>query len=155
MDMTEWFQQYAQAWNRHSAQDVVQWMNPDAVYTDTTLGETLRGHGEISRFVDRLAETFSSDYRFEVTNAFATDTQYAAEWTILGTHDRTDGQLPATGKPFRVQGVSVGSLREGKISENRDYWNMADFMMQVGLLPRAEPGSQQPSYVASPRPAGG
>jgi hypothetical protein len=32
--------------------------------------------------------------------------------------------------------VSVGRLNsDGKIVTNRDYWNMADYLMQVGILP--------------------
>jgi hypothetical protein len=31
--------------------------------------------------------------------------------------------------PAKVVGVSVGSLRDGKISSNRDYWNGAAFQI--------------------------
>jgi steroid delta-isomerase-like uncharacterized protein len=135
--MTEnWMQAYLDAWNRHSAEDVVGFMTPDVVYVDTALGERHEGHDAVRRFVEQAAATFSSDYRFDLTNVFATDTDYAAEWTMSGTHDRTDGRLPVTGKPFRIQGVSVGRLQAGKIRENRDYWNMAAFLTQIGLMPQ-------------------
>jgi hypothetical protein len=29
----------------------------------------------------------------------------------------------------------VGRLVDGKISENHDYWNLAAYLMQVGLMP--------------------
>lgn len=32
-------------------------------------------------------------------------------------------------QPMNVQGVSIGKLRDGKISEQRDYWNGAAFAM--------------------------
>jgi hypothetical protein len=86
-----------------------------------------------------MTETFSSDYRFELTNTIVTQTDFALEWTMRGTHDRASAELLATGKSFAIRGVSVGSLRNGQISENRDdYWNLADFLTQVGLMPQPE-----------------
>jgi steroid delta-isomerase-like uncharacterized protein len=111
-------------------------MAPDAVYQDIPLGQTHRGVAAIAAFVDGMAAGFSSDYRFEPGPVVATDVAYAAEWVMSGTHDRSDGTLPATGKPYRIAGVSVGRLRDGKIAENRDYWDMASFLAQVGLLPQ-------------------
>jgi limonene-1,2-epoxide hydrolase len=37
-----------------------------------------------------------------------------------------------------VPGVSVGRVRDGRIVENRDYWNLADYLQQVGLMPSPE-----------------
>lgn len=136
--MSAWAQQYIDAWNRHSARDVAGHMTPDAVFVDTTLGETFRGPDEIGHWAELMTETFSSDYRFELTNAIVTQTDFALEWTLRGTHDRASAELPATGKSFAIRGVSVGSLRNGQISVNRDYWNLADFLTQVGLMPQPE-----------------
>jgi steroid delta-isomerase-like uncharacterized protein len=130
-----WPQQYIDAWNAHSGDQVVGFMTPDVEFVDTTLGEQFTGHEEIRKFVESMVETLATDYRFELTNAFTTDTDYAAEWDMIGTQDRSDGRLPVTNKPFRVHGVSVGKLRNGKIAVNRDYWNMADFLTQIGLMP--------------------
>jgi len=131
-----WIQAYIDAWNRHSADDVVGFMTPDVVYVDTALGEQHQGHDAVHHFVEQAEATLSSDYRFELTNAFATETHYAGEWTMTGTQDRTDRRMPVTGKSFRIEGVSVGRLQGGKIRENRDYWNMAAFLTQLGLMPQ-------------------
>jgi hypothetical protein len=34
-----------------------------------------------------------------------------------------------------VPGVSIGRLREGKITENHDYWNLVTYLGQIGLMP--------------------
>jgi steroid delta-isomerase-like uncharacterized protein len=130
-----WAQQYFQAWSSHDADKILAFMAPDAVYVDTTLGERLTGQDAIRQFIDSMAQTLSTDYRFELTNAFQTERDYAAEWDLTGTNDRGDVRLPVTGKSFRIHGVSVGKLRDGKIVENRDYWNMADLLMQIGVTP--------------------
>ena len=41
-----------------------------------------------------------------------TDTDFAVEWVM---------------QPMNVRGVSIGTLRDGKIATQRDYWNGAAF----------------------------
>jgi len=41
----------------------------------------------------------------------------------------------ATGKPYEILGVSIGRLEGGHVKENRDYWNVAAYLRQVGLMP--------------------
>ena len=136
--MTDFTRLYIDAWNRHAASDVATFMAPEAVFTDTTLGETFNGPEAIGQWADIMSETFSTDYAFELTNAFQTATDYTLEWTMRGTHDQTSPQLPRTGKRYEINGVSVGRLHDGKIAENRDYWNLAEFLTQVGLMPLPE-----------------
>jgi steroid delta-isomerase-like uncharacterized protein len=109
-----------EAWNRHSAHDVAEHMAADAVFEDVALGQTFRGPEEIGNWATIIAETFSSDYQFELTQAISSETCFALEWTMCGTHDRANDQLPATGKRFELRGASVGCLRSGKVVENHD-----------------------------------
>jgi hypothetical protein len=58
------------------------------------------------------------------------------EEVMSGTNDGPAGGQPATGRPYRVRRASVGTLTaQGLIAENRDYWNMADVLAQIGLTP--------------------
>jgi ketosteroid isomerase-like protein len=59
---------------------------------------------------------------------------------MRGTHDGQTGPVPATGKSYEIHGVSVGTLQGGKIESNRDYWSLAEFLVQVGILPPLMPG---------------
>ena len=46
--------------------------------------------------------------------------------------------VPATGRPFRVRGASIGKLdTNGLIVQNRDYYNLAELLTQLGILPTA------------------
>ena len=136
-----WIRSYADAWNSHDVTALLGFMTEDVVYADVTLGERKAGANEVRGFLADLEASFSSDYRFELGDVATTgDDSYAFEWTMSGTNDRADAErgLPATGRSFRLRGVSIGRLRNGKIAENRDYWNMADYLMQVGLMPAPE-----------------
>jgi steroid delta-isomerase-like uncharacterized protein len=82
-----------------------------------------------------MEREFSSDYRFEPGLMVITDSAYAAEWVMHGTHDRSSAMLPATGRSYAIHGASIGELHDGKIARNTDYWNMTEFLVQVGLMP--------------------
>ena len=65
---------------------------------------------------------WSSDYRFVVVTAQASGDRYAFEWEMVGTDTGGFAGAPATGRPYRIRGVSIGHLdSEGKIAANRDY----------------------------------
>lgn len=139
--MTSWQESYIDAWNRHDAAAVAGFFAEDASYTDVALGESLTGREAIARFVEGAAGTVSSDYSVEKVYGLSTDTGYALEWIMKGTHDRSSPQVPATGRRFSLRGVSVGEREGGRIRRNTDYWNLTELLVQVGLTPTPAPAS--------------
>jgi steroid delta-isomerase-like uncharacterized protein len=135
-----WAQAYLDAWNAHDAAAVTSFMADDVVYQDFALGERFEGVAAVHAFIQGMQTNFSSDYRFEPGSVVGDGEGYALEWTMIGTNDRADSDrgLPVTGRSYRVPGVSVGRMRDGRIVENRDYWNLADYLQQVGLMPTSE-----------------
>lgn len=125
---------YLESWNRHAVDDVLTFFEPGATYADIALGQSHTGKQAMREFFLGLERDFSSDYRFEPGLAVVSETGYAVEWVMRGTHDRSGAMAPATGKPFMIHGVSVGELRDGKITRNTDYWNMPEFLVQIGLM---------------------
>ena len=138
--LPSWMQDYVDAWNSHDAAEVLACMTDDVVFDDKGLGERLEGTEEVRAMLDALTETMSSDYRLDWGDlTISTDDLWAAEWTMWGTNDREDKRrgLPNTGRAFRIQGLSIGRLRNGKVAEEHLYWNMVDYLTQVGLMPEA------------------
>jgi len=132
---TDWLHQYLDAWNSHDGGQVAAYMAEDATYEDLAINQIHKGRDAIKAFVDET-NVFSPDYRFTVVSVQQSGDQYATEWEMAGTHLGEAAGLPPTNKPYRIRGISVGRVdADGKIAENRDYWNMADFLMQVGILP--------------------
>ena len=131
------FDAYLDAWNAHDAAAVARHMADDAVYEDVALVRVLHGPSEIASFVEEATRS-SSDFRFEVVSLFAAGTDYANEWVMVGTNDREAGGVPPTGRTFRVRGASIGKLAaNGLIAENRDYYNLAELLTQLGISPTA------------------
>ena len=130
---------YLDAWNAHDPAAVARHMADGAVYEDVALGRVLHGPSEIAKFVEEATRS-SSNFRFEVVSLITTGSDYANEWVMLGTNDRALPGVPATGRSFRVRGASVGKLdSSGLIVENRDYYNLAELLTQLGIPPTAPP----------------
>lgn len=136
-DARAWAEAYMGAWSAHDPAAVTAAMTEDVVYTDTTLDERLEGRAAVAEFVAGMEASLSSDHVFEVGAVAVDGETYAIEWLLAGTNDRANEAMgmPATGRRFRLAGVSVGRLRDGRIAENRDYWDMASYLQQVGLAP--------------------
>ena len=133
--MASWMSDYLDAWNTHNGENVASYMADDVVYEDLAVGQVHEGRDAVAAFV-QTGEDFSKDHRFVSVSEQSSGDQYAIEWEMIGTNTGEAAGLPATNKPFRIRGVSVGVLdAAGKIKRNRDYWNMADYLMQVGILP--------------------
>jgi steroid delta-isomerase-like uncharacterized protein len=125
---------YLAAWSRHDALAVAAFMTDDVDFEDVTLGERLHGKSAVADFVERFTNTFSSDYHFELVSELTTTDRLAVEWTVYGHHDRDSAAMPATHKPFTIRGVTIARLDKGKLSASRDYWDMAGFLRDVGVL---------------------
>jgi len=135
----DFLDRYLDAWNAHDPAAVARHMAASAIYEDVALGRVLHGPSEIAKFVEEATRS-SSDFRFEVVSLFTAGSNYANEWVMLGTNDRALPGVPATGRSFHVRGASVGKLdSSGLIVENRDYYNLAELLTQLGLPPAATP----------------
>jgi steroid delta-isomerase-like uncharacterized protein len=135
-----WITDYISAWNAHDGEAVGEMIAEDIRFVDYALGEVFEGREAVRTFVSEMTETFSTDHRFTLESVVESGDSYSFEWILSGTNDRPDAArgLPATGAHFEIPGVSIGRREGGLISENHDYWNLAGYLMQVGLMPQPE-----------------
>jgi steroid delta-isomerase-like uncharacterized protein len=139
-DRPTWLTTYFEAWSSHDPERVASCTTEDVVMDDKALGERVVGHDAVRAMVTAMTQEFSTDFRMDPGElVVTTDGTWAAEWVLSGTNDREDRQrgLPATGRRFRIEGLSIGRLRDGRIAEERLYWNLAGYLQQVGLMPAA------------------
>jgi steroid delta-isomerase-like uncharacterized protein len=127
------FQDLITAWESHHPAAVTALFTDDCMYEDVALGAINRGKAELEAFTSEVFATFP-DFKLEYKAGFVADGWASWEWVMSGTHQGNSPGLPATGKPFSVRGASILELHEGKIRRNSDYWDMATFLRQVGLM---------------------
>ena len=63
-------------------------------------------------------------------------TEWTCRFTVTGPMLLPDGtELSAAGKTVMQEGVSVATIKDGKFSTLRDYFDQVDMMRQMGLMP--------------------
>ena len=74
-----------------------------------------------------------------------------ARWTGTGTHVAAMNGIPATGRPIRVDAISIHRIRDGKIAETIEVWDTLSFLQQISALPGAGTTLVRSGYAAFAR----
>jgi ketosteroid isomerase-like protein len=98
---------YFAAWSGGDADAIMAWLTEDVVIEDVPSGHVARGAAEAREFVDGALKK-APGAQYEIVSSQTGADSFAVEWVM---------------QPAGVRGASVGSLRDGRISANRDYWN--------------------------------
>lgn len=120
-------------WNSQDREGISALFATDAVFGDVAFGVQRRGLAEIR---EMMVETWRGipDLNTELTRLIAHGEWVASEWTLTGTHTGDFPDLPATGRSFSTQGVSITHVQNGKIVCHRDYYDRASFLEQLEVL---------------------
>lgn len=62
------------------------------------------------------------------------DGRVIVRWTVHGTHKGELQDIPASGKPIKVQGISIYRFANGKIIEISQVWDRLGLLEQVGVV---------------------
>lgn len=125
---------WTDALNRHDADGAAACFAPDAEFVAHGSGQQAHGRDAIGELTRGMLHMYS-ELHFEKSTLLCDGDRYAAEWVMTGIHSGDVPGLPATGRSFRLTGAGVGEVRDGLIVRAAEYWNGADFLAQVGLLP--------------------
>ena len=125
-------QNWIAAWNSHDTAKWAAYFTSDVYYEDVAFGQISRNLDEGKKFA---GETFEDtpDLKLELENSSFAGNHGTIQWILTGT----DKGFFKTGKPFKVRGVSIITVKNGKISRSVDYYDSATIMKQVGLLPNS------------------
>jgi steroid delta-isomerase-like uncharacterized protein len=74
----------------------------------------------------------TTDAQITVTNRIAIGNQVTVEWIATGIHSGDLPGLPATGRSYTLQGVTVVIREAGKIVREALYYDTADLYRQLG-----------------------
>jgi uncharacterized protein (TIGR02246 family) len=111
--MSDWVARYFDAWNGTDPDLVVSFMTEDVEMEDVTAGHLSHGKAAARKFFEVCLERVPGA-RYEVVDSRTFEDAYWVEWIMHV-------------KGVAVRGSSVGTLRDGRIARNHDYWNGASF----------------------------
>ncbi|MEP7165458.1 MAG: ester cyclase [Ferruginibacter sp.] len=79
-----------------------------------------------------------SKISFTIKDVFGQGDKLVKYWNFKGTHTGPFFGIPATGKTVSLDGTTLVRMKDGKIAEERDFFDNMDFMTQLGLMPAAK-----------------
>jgi steroid delta-isomerase-like uncharacterized protein len=103
----------------------------DAVVEDSMHSEPFVGRAAIMRRKNMIFAA-ASEGKITVTNRIVHGNQVTAEWIAEGIHSGDLPGLPASGRSFSLQGVTVVVRHNGKIVREALYYNVAELRRQLG-----------------------
>jgi len=77
-----------------------------------------------------------SDVSFTIKEVFGMGNKLVKHWNFKGTNTGVFFGIPATNKKVDIDGVTLVRMENGKIAEERDFFDNLEFMQQLGLIPR-------------------
>jgi hypothetical protein len=126
------------AYNAHQLSRLVQFFRPDIVLITPDVGE-LKGREQAAEYHRNFLEAFP-DATVEVVAKHDAGDTTIDEWIFHGTHTGplplpSGETLPATGKRVAVRGVDVVSYAGGAVATHHAYFDQAQLLTALGLMP--------------------
>lgn len=141
-DAREISDRYTELINAHDAQAIGELYADDGVFVDPS-GE-YRGGEAIAEYWDGFFKAFpdlSGRDEFKAESGDTAINEWSASGTNTGPMETPEGAMPATGKQLTLHGCDVLTVRDGRITSHRAYYDQLGFMSQLGLVPDGAPAT--------------
>lgn len=123
---------YYDAFNRGDAPGMLALLTDDVAH-DINQGERETGRDAFARFMERMNTAYREQLADIVVMAAPDGARAAAEFVVHGTYLRADeGLPPAHGQTYVLPAGAFFELRGGRIARVTNYYNLADWLRQVG-----------------------
>jgi len=132
-------------WNRRNFAILGELVSSDFVVHVT--GEEIHGREGVKQFYTMLHRAFP-DIHFTIEDQIAERDKVVTHWSAQGTHLGEFNGIPATGKQFKVTGIDIDRIVDGKSVERWTNMDELGLLQQLGIVPRLE--SPDAMRLASP-----
>lgn len=124
------------AWASGDIEAILATYTDDVVFEEAPFNLVVRGQDELRSHLEALYAAFP-DIKFVATGStFVAGDQAAVEWTATGTYSgQIPGMPPGAGQTVTFRGASILELEGGKVRVEREYYDAASLLVQLGTLP--------------------
>lgn len=127
------------AFNAGDIENYVEFRAESIVHYGPGLKDPLRGHDALHEFAHGFMDAFP-DLRMQKVRVFGQGKWVSLEVIIQGTHrgpiEGPDGEVVSpTNRTVRYRDCLVMKFEGGKITEEREYYDQLDLLVQLGLAP--------------------
>jgi len=124
--------QYYQAFNAGDMPAFLDLLTEDVVH-DINQGGREIGKAAFAAFMSRMNECYEEKLVDIEVMVSANGQRAAAEFVVLGRYLKSDeGLPPATGQQYRLPAGAFFELRGAKVARITNYYNLNDWLEQVG-----------------------
>lgn len=134
-DIMSILQPYVEGWAARDINLILDSVTEDFVFDERpmTMTEPVQNKQQFQEYLTKLFAAFP-DFTLTAENVAMGEGQAWAEWTMSGTHQGEFLGIPPTNRRIEVRGASVFLAREGKVAQERLYWDTAHLLRQLGKL---------------------
>ncbi|MCZ7470483.1 nuclear transport factor 2 family protein [Agrobacterium sp. O3.4] len=132
MTAAETIRAYYDAFNRQDMDAFLALLHDEVVH-DINQGERQAGKAAFASFMDHMNRCYKENLTDMVIMASADGKRASAEFTVNGEYLKTDEGLPeADGQKYVLPAGAFFDLKDGKVSRVTNYYNLNDWIAQVG-----------------------
>ena len=132
MDAKALIAAYYDAFNAGRTDDMLELLHDDVEH-HVNEGKIRRGRALFAEFNAHMTESYRENLTDMVIMANEAGDRAAAEFVVNGTYLKTDPGLPeARGQTYRLPAGAFFTIRDSRIARVTTYYNLADWMAQVG-----------------------
>ena len=111
------------------------------IHTDYTYrgpdGQVQRGPDGAVAVIQTYRTAFPDDMALDIKNIYSAGDTAIVEFVGKGTHTGDLAGIAPTGRRVEIPIVTVLEMRDGKVHTEREYFDNAYMMQQLGLMPAA------------------
>jgi steroid delta-isomerase-like uncharacterized protein len=138
VELSQLLQRHLNAENDHNLEGTLATLTKDCVFEDKATGQTWRGHAGATDHYQHWWRTFDVEVARGDGKAYWTsDGTYIAEATWKGTHIGDYLGFAATGKSIIQPFVVLITFKDGLMSGEKFYYDLASLISQLGSAPIA------------------
>jgi steroid delta-isomerase-like uncharacterized protein len=126
-----WFEQ---VWNQGRREAIAEMLEPGTLIHDGAVES--KGPEGFYAFFDRIQATLS-DMKIDIHDTFAEGDKVCVQWSSTAKHTGAGLGMAPTGETVHVTGITIFRVRDEKIVEAWQNWDMLGLLEQLNKQPRA------------------
>lgn len=131
-DTIKLIESYYAAFNQGDMDTFLSLLTDDVVH-DINQGSRQIGKDAFAQFMVGMNNNYKEQLVEMVIMANADGSRASAEFVVLGEYLKTDEGLPeANGQTYRLPAGAFFDIRDGKVARISNYYNLQDWIAQVG-----------------------
>ena len=132
MSATDTIRRYFDAFNAKDTEAMLACLDAEVAH-HVNEGQVRTGKTKFAEFCAHMSHCYDEHLTDMVVFEAEGGTRAAAEYNVNGTYLATDAGLPeANGQTYRLPAGSFFTLKDDKITRVVTYYNLADWIQQVG-----------------------